>query len=248
MDGLELLVAGYVLIASATYKADRYYWRTKYPGFADRNGTALSVLGAVLPILWPFQLLPAIRLYLGKDPDHQRYQRERQEHAEFMPPMPFPYPAFETVEQAAERLEARRRARTLLLDGLSPEQRTEYEQFNAFTVRCGPRTYRISQGKSHNVALVEDGRVTRTFCAYPTENVPDEDAMLAQKIALETDEAGFLVVANHNQVAYEGLNGYALGAYGQALLNQYAQAAAPIYPGAIVNLPPVGQLGQEGIR
>ena len=46
----------------------------------------------------------------------------------------------------------------------------------------------------------EKGQKIRSLCAYPV-GVPIFDLMLAQKIALETDEAAFLLTANHNPMA-----------------------------------------------
>ena len=101
--------------------------------------------------------------------------------------------------KVAEQDTARSRARQLLLDALTDEQRATFEKSGHLnvTVAGGKRTYRIRTGKSMNVDLLDKaGHVKRTFCAYPTEGVPDFDAMLAQKLMLETDEGEFLSVAN----------------------------------------------------
>jgi hypothetical protein len=37
------------------------------------------------------------------------------------------------------------------------------------------------------------------FCAHPETDLPDADTMLAQKLMLEADEAGFLAIANLHQ-------------------------------------------------
>ncbi|SRR5258706_7080346 len=92
---------------------------------------------------------------------------------------------------------ARQRARQLLLANLTLEQTKQLETQRWFDVlgSLGTR-YRIFQGQIRNVtSLNEQGNFVQTYCAQPA-GVPDEDAMLAQKLVLETDEAAFLRVAN----------------------------------------------------
>lgn len=98
-------------------------------------------------------------------------------------------------EQRAKIFEAQKRARALLMTSLSPAQRESLEKFRFFDIEISGKTYRIHQGTHGNVRQVENGREIITFCAQP-EGVPTEDAMLAQKLMLETDEAAFLRVAN----------------------------------------------------
>ena len=103
-----------------------------------------------------------------------------------------PMPMFQQVSEH-QAPEARERSRELLIENLSPMQREEFLATGEFVVFCGQkkeRMYEIKTGVSNNVSL--NGR---TFCAYPP-GVPVYDVMLAQKIALETDEAGFLLTAN----------------------------------------------------
>lgn len=87
------------------------------------------------------------------------------------------------------------RARNLLLAHLSPAQRDSLARLGHFDVQVEGRTYRIRQGTHGNVRLLDAGREVRSFCAQP-DGVPAEDAMLAQKLMIETDEAAFLRVAN----------------------------------------------------
>lgn len=98
-------------------------------------------------------------------------------------------------EQAEASKEAAARARALLMTNLSPAQRESLEKYRFFDIRIEGKTYRIHQGTHGNVRQVENGREIVTFCAQP-DGVPAEDAMLAQKLMLETDEAAFLRVAN----------------------------------------------------
>lgn len=103
----------------------------------------------------------------------------------------------------AERKAARDRARQLLLSMLDVRQREqlEREQFFEVITNHSRRRYRIRQGTHGNVRLVDEtGREVTSYCAQPL-GVPDEDAMLAQKLMLETDEEAFLKVANARRLA-----------------------------------------------
>lgn len=61
--------------------------------------------------------------------------------------------------------------------------------------------YRIhdNQGPSYNVRAMGDEHAVTLLCAYPP-GVPLGDVLLAQKLALETDEPGFLATANHRRL------------------------------------------------
>ena len=98
--------------------------------------------------------------------------------------------------EAAAKLAAKGRAKKLLMDTLSKGQRETIEKFGYFDVAVGGKTYRIRQGTHGNVRLLDGtGKEVQKFCVQP-DAVPDEDAMLAQKLWLEADEAEFLKVAN----------------------------------------------------
>lgn len=88
------------------------------------------------------------------------------------------------------------RAKKLLDEGLSIEQRQSLEEHGWFPVigNLG-HTYRIRTGQSANVDQVDaDGKVIRTLCAAPP-SVPTPDAMLAQKLLIEADELAFAFIA-----------------------------------------------------
>jgi hypothetical protein len=93
------------------------------------------------------------------------------------------------------------RAEKLLREALSKEQHKHLKEKGFFELvvhdskKKATRTYRIHQGTHGNVRLVEGGREVTRYCGQPV-GVPVEDAMLAQKLMLETDEEGFLRVAN----------------------------------------------------
>ena len=91
------------------------------------------------------------------------------------------------------------RGQQLMRDWLSPEQRTEFDRSGRFEVICchSGKRYRIYRGTAQNVfELDEAGELKLGLCFTPYGNLVAGDAMLAQKIALETDESGALAVAN----------------------------------------------------
>lgn len=102
-------------------------------------------------------------------------------------------------EERAKEEAARTRARALLMQSLTRDQQRSLEERSYFDLNVGGKHYRIRQGTHGNVRLVQGDRETVSYCAQP-DNVPAEDAMLAQKLMLETDEPAFLRVANARQM------------------------------------------------
>ena len=88
----------------------------------------------------------------------------------------------------------------LLKEWLSPEQLAQYDAKSYFEVtgcHSGKR-YRISHGTSMNIHELDGaGRPHVGWCFAPKGHLVAGDVMLAQKIALETDERGALAVANN---------------------------------------------------
>ena len=87
----------------------------------------------------------------------------------------------------------------LMRDWLSPDQRAEFDDTGTFeVVGCDSgKRYRIYRGTAQNVFEVDDsGELKLGLCFTPYGNLVAGDAMLAQKIALETDESSALAVAN----------------------------------------------------
>ena len=78
---------------------------------------------------------------------------------------------------------------------LSQEQLAQFDANNYFEVigcHSGKR-YRICQGNGANIVELDDhARPTTGWCFMPGEHMVAGDVMLAQKIALETNEAGAL--------------------------------------------------------
>jgi len=91
-----------------------------------------------------------------------------------------------------------RRGLKLLREWLSPEQLAQYDANRYFDVTgCDTGTrYRIHHGASMNVHEIDGGGYPRAgWCFVPNSHLAAGDVMLAQKIALETDENGALAVA-----------------------------------------------------
>jgi hypothetical protein len=113
--------------------------------------------------------------------------------------------------QNRERLErrsaARARARVLLSEFLSDEQKAELERHGRFHV-TGSRGRRYcirAEGQSGNVDLLKpDGSVQARLCCHPRsipgepfyELVPEGDAWLVQMLEIRHDEDHFLRTAN----------------------------------------------------
>ena len=88
----------------------------------------------------------------------------------------------------------------LLKEWLSQEQLAQYDAHKYFEVigcHTGKR-YRIHHGNGANVIELDDAALPRTgWCFVPNDHLVAGDVMLAQKIALETDEWGALAAANN---------------------------------------------------
>ncbi len=95
--------------------------------------------------------------------------------------------------------ESEARGLELLKEWLSPEQFAQYDAKSYFEVtgcHSGKR-YRISHGTSMNIYELDGaGRPRVGLCFVPKGYLVAGDVMLAQKIALETDERRALMVAN----------------------------------------------------
>jgi hypothetical protein len=91
------------------------------------------------------------------------------------------------------------RGLTLLREWLSPEQRAQFDAERYFDViGChSGKKYRIRYGTSANVDELDDAGVPRMgWCFVPNAYLVAGDVMLAQNIALETNERAALAVAN----------------------------------------------------
>jgi len=94
--------------------------------------------------------------------------------------------------------EPEQRSQRLLRDWLSAEQRGQYDKYRFFeVVGChSGRRYRIRHGTASNITELDHyGHPIYGWCFVPRDNLASGDVMLAQKIALETDELGALKIA-----------------------------------------------------
>ena len=96
------------------------------------------------------------------------------------------------------RSESERRGIRLLREWLSAEQLAQFEKHEYFEVtgcQSGKR-YRIRYGTGTNIhELDQYGQPKFGWCFVPNEPLVPGDVMLAQKIALETNELSALAVA-----------------------------------------------------
>lgn len=109
--------------------------------------------------------------------------------------------AREAAERRALRVVlARERAEDLLMAHLDDQQQSDVSEHWWFEVISDlGRRWRIhTDHYAGNVDLMPDVGEERlaTFCAHGSAFLPDSDHHLIQKLALETDEAAFLAVAN----------------------------------------------------
>jgi hypothetical protein len=91
------------------------------------------------------------------------------------------------------------RGRKLLREWLSTDQLAQFDDKRYFdVVGCDTgRRYRIHYGSAANIDELDDcDRPLITYCFAPKAPLVPGDIMLAQKIALETDERSALAVAN----------------------------------------------------
>lgn len=103
------------------------------------------------------------------------------------------------------------RGQSLLRQWLSQDELEAFEA-NGYLDVIGCHTgkrYRIYYGILANIReLDEKGRPTAGLCFAPAEVLPPGDVVLAQKIALETDELGVLAVANRFSSASRPTSSY----------------------------------------
>jgi hypothetical protein len=100
--------------------------------------------------------------------------------------------------------EATERAKALLLSYLTPAQQRSYDASRKIWHEGKRYSYEIGPGTTFNVDYFEPGggppRFLGKLCCIPAgaEAMPVEDVMLAQLLALRTDEDGFLARANRS--------------------------------------------------
>lgn len=109
------------------------------------------------------------------------------------------------AEQAARAVLAEKsqaKGIALLLSAISEQQRKDLLEHDYFFVTSEHgNLYRIDRGRHLNVRFLDPvtRKVMRTYCAYTTNDTPDGDSMLAQKLMLECMEDRFLEIALMHQ-------------------------------------------------
>lgn len=99
--------------------------------------------------------------------------------------------------EEAQRQDAWAKARQLLLDHLDKKQKKELAKTQGFTVKGQVMTYRI--GMDAQVRVGPGPQEGTRFCVSTEDRtMPLADQVLATKLFIEGDEAGFLAVANPN--------------------------------------------------
>ena len=91
------------------------------------------------------------------------------------------------------------KARVLLEQWLSPAQAAQLESFRYFEVTgsASGKRYRIRPEPQMNIdELDASGARVAVWCFMPEGHLPVGDIMLAQKIALETDEPAAIAIAH----------------------------------------------------
>jgi hypothetical protein len=100
--------------------------------------------------------------------------------------------------RSAFELESSARGLILLRSWLSPTQLRSYDGYEYFDVIGSDSggTYRIHHGKQANVEQLDrSGQPVCAWCLVPEGDLVPGDVMLAQKIALETNERAALAIA-----------------------------------------------------
>ena len=139
--------------------------------------------------------------YQQQLPNHEQLVRSREHYERRL------REDHEAARQAARNREAaRNRARDLLLDHLTPEQRETMKRHGWFVVLGGKskQPYRIhtDRGPAGNVIECDyAGAPVARLCGHiRTAFLPDYDEYLAQMIMLQADEDAYRALANRSQL------------------------------------------------
>lgn len=107
-----------------------------------------------------------------------------------------------------KRAEAAVKGEALLREWLSPAQRAQYDAHKSFEVIGGDTgaRYLIMPAGAYNIARLDAGGVgLDRLCFMPEGDLAAGDVLLAQKIALESDERAALAVANRSAQLMDGV-------------------------------------------
>lgn len=161
-------------------------WKVWTTNYATTGGTVLANAPFIAAV--------------ARGADRARYVRRAEDDARYEARL------VEELAQREVRAKTQRaaieRSLHLLRTMLDAEQRQQFDVLAYFDViaRGSQKRYRIHTGTHGNVRLLDGDREVVRYCAQP-DGVPTADAMLAQKLQIEHDEAGFLSVANATRCA-----------------------------------------------
>jgi hypothetical protein len=102
------------------------------------------------------------------------------------------------------------KAEKLLRSCLTAEQEATLDKHHYFEVKGGKTgtRYRIRRGRHINIDVIgAQGKAVRKLCIHPRMDCPDADAMLCQKLMLETCEEEALQIANKHSVRTDAMVG-----------------------------------------
>jgi len=108
-------------------------------------------------------------------------------------------------ESLAKKQAILSRAKELLLEHLTQDQRNTFEKNRWFIVKGSKSKteYRIrtDYGIAGNIDVLNKGQRVATLCCHCRYDIPESDQFLSQKLALMYDEENFLKVANRRAAA-----------------------------------------------
>lgn len=97
--------------------------------------------------------------------------------------------------------EAIDKARALLLERLTSQERIEYLATGAFRVRgASGSLYRVTPGNGFELVSPYTDKAWISFCLHPEEWIPHEDVALATKLALQDEEMEQQVIGRAGSV------------------------------------------------
>lgn len=103
---------------------------------------------------------------------------------------------------AVDHHAAEKKAEELLFLFLSEEQKKQYKEHGYFETEVNDNRYRIARGRAGNIyRLDKSGKPVTRLCVHPEELLPSSDNVLAQYLALHSDEQQLLRTANHTKLA-----------------------------------------------
>lgn len=92
---------------------------------------------------------------------------------------------------------AMQKAEELLLLHLTPEQQKSYKSKGYFETAVNDKRYRLYKGRSGNIKLLnKENKEVQSMCVHPCDSIPDHDTVLAQLLALHTNESLLVRTAN----------------------------------------------------